>query len=314
MGPLRAGRSRGRSRGKPAGTDRRQPDRSAGGRSYPRPLRLGQIALLILNLGLGLTAWRRRWVTGDSAALGILWGTLVALGSGWEGYGFLLLFYLLANGTTYVGKKAKIERGIAEADGGRRGVGSVFSKGLFPALFALVSPIALVGSLALYAADTVASEIGKLSRGRTWLLWDRRPGKAGDAGGVSLAGSLAGLVVAGLFTLIFFASCLLQKPSAGFGPTRFHVLFLVQDLSRLGLPAGAEAWLAGAPLIALSLFLAIALCFFLESVLNETIVARGWYSKEIVHLLIGALAGVLPFLLFALFTARRLLPAVWMMR
>ena len=98
------------------------------------------------------------------------------------------------------------------------------------------------------------------------------------------------------------------------GPTRFHVLFLAQDLSRLGLPAGAQAWVVGAPLAALALFLAIAVCFFLESVLNETIVARGWYSKEIVHLLIGALAGVLPFALFALFTARHLLPAVWMTR
>jgi hypothetical protein len=70
----------------------------------------------------------------------------------------------------------------------------------------------------------------------------------------------------------------------------------------------------GLPLAALALFIAVAVCFFLESVLNETIVAKGWYSKEIVHLFTGALAGVLPFVVFALFTAHRLLPAVWMMR
>ena len=255
----------------------------------------GLAALLAFNALLGSAAWLRRWVTGGSALLGILWGTLVALGAGWEGYGFLLLFYLIANGTTYVGAKRKKARGIAEADGGRRGGGSVFSKGLFPALFALVSPTAMVSSLAVYAADTAASEIGKLSAGRTWLLAARRRGRAGEAGGVSVLGSLAGSGALLLFSLFYALGFALQAGGAGSGLTRFQVLLLRDDLGRFAVPTAQAGLLAQLPLLALSLFLAGLLCFFLESVLNETVGAKGWYPKEVIHLFLGGVAGAAPF-------------------
>ncbi len=275
---------------------------------------LGLWGLLALNLALGLTALGRRWVTPASAWLGILWGTLVAAGCGWEGYGFLLLFYLLANGSTYVGARRKSERGIAESDGGRRGAGSVFSKGLFPALFSLVSPTALVSALAVYAADTVASEIGKLSGGKTWLLWKRRSAKAGEAGGVSLLGSAVGAAVLALFAGLFTASAVLQNGWAGPLPARFHVLFMGSDLARFGVPTAQDAYAAWWPLFGLSVLGAGLVCFFLESVLNEAVVGRGWFSKEVVHLFIGALAGVLPFLMAALVTDPHAFVFLWSAR
>jgi uncharacterized membrane protein len=239
----------------------------------------------------------------------------VALGSGWEGYGFLLLFYLLANGSTYVGASRKERLDIAEPDGGRRATGSVFSKGLYPALFALVSPVALTASLAVYAADTVASEIGKLSRARPWVLCGRRRCDAGTPGAVSLSGSLAGVAVAALFSLLLWAAAWLQRGLGGARLTRFHVLFLKDDLRRLGATAtGASQWPHLLPWIALAVFVSVVTCFFLESALNETAVRRRWLPKEVVHLAIGALAGALPFVLFFVLSGGLWPPSLWMTR
>jgi uncharacterized protein (TIGR00297 family) len=272
------------------------------------------LGLLLFNVLLGTAAWLRRWVTGGSALLGILWGSLVALGTGWQGYGFLLLFYLLANGTTYVGARRKRERGIAEGDGGRRGGGSVFSKGLFPALFALVSPTAMVSALAVYAADTAASEIGKLTRGATWLLAARRRARTGEAGGVSLLGSFAGIGTLLLFALLYALAFGLQAGNAAGTLSRFQVLLLRADLARFFLPAAQSGLLAHLPLMAISLFLAGLLCFFLESVLNETVGAKGWYPKEVIHLFLGGLAGALPFVIGALLSGQPPVPALWLGR
>jgi len=283
-------------------------------RTFGGSLGASLIVLLVLNAALGAAAWRFRWVTGPSALLGILWGTLVAAGLGWEGYGFLLLFYLAANGSTYVGRDRKRARKIAEEDGGRRGMTSVFSKGLFPALFALVSPLAFVAALAAYAADTVASEIGKLSDAGSWLLWGRRKARAGEPGGVSFLGCLAGGATLLLFCGAFYLSFLVQENLAGKALTRFHVAFLRSDLGRLGVPTGSGVLGGWMPLVVLGLFLSVLACFFLESVLNETVVAKAWFPKIVVHLFIGALAGGLPFLLAAVVGAPHFLPPVWLMK
>ncbi len=272
------------------------------------------LLLLLVNAALATVAWYRRWVTAASAWMGAFWGALVAVGLGWEGYGFLLLFYLLANGSTYVGLARKRALGIAERDGGRRGAQSVFSKGLFPALFALASPSACVASLAAYAADTVASEVGKLSRGRVLLLWSRRTSRAGEPGGVSLAGTVSGLAAAGLFCGAFLAVLMLQHRLYGTALPRFQTAFLRADLMRLGFPTGWAQFTRWMPLAALLLFVSAAIVFFLESVLNETVAARGWFPKPIIHLLTGALAGVLPFLLAAALSRPSDILALWVAR
>ena len=275
----------------------------------------GMAALLAFNLVLGLVAWRRRWVTGRSAALGILWGTLVAVGSGWEGYALLLLFYLLANGSTYVGASRKAQLRIDEGDGGRRGAGSVFSKGLFPALFALVSPVALTASLAAYASDTVASEIGKLSRRGTFLISRLRRAEPGTPGAVSALGSLAGLATIALFALFFWAGGALQIRSGGGTITRFFAFFLREDLRRLGVQAtGAQHVSAVLAWAALAIFVSAALCFFLESFANELLARRAWMPKEVVHLAIGGLAGSLPFVLSFACHGGLWPPLLWMTR
>ena len=244
------------------------------------------MALLGANLALGLTAYALGWVGGASCALGILFGSMVVVGVGWQGYVLLLTFYLLSQLSTFFGGRVKRRRGIAEPDGGKRGVGSVFSKGFLPALFSLVSPLAFVAALTVYAADTVASEVGKASGGKAHLLFRKKPVPHGTVGAVSLAGTLAGLAVMALFMVL----------AGVMGGTLSPRFFLADDY-RVFSGDGAFVSVGIIDLSILLLCAAVAslTAFFGESLLNEKVVDRGWVSKEIGHLFTGGLAGSLTF-------------------
>jgi uncharacterized protein (TIGR00297 family) len=244
------------------------------------------MTLLGANLALGLTAYALRWVGGASCALGILFGSMVVAGAGWQGYVLLLAFYLLSQLSTFFGGRIKRRRGIAEPDGGRRGVGSVFSKGFLPALFSLVSPLAFVAALATYAADTVASEVGKASGGKARLLCRKKPVPHGTVGAVSVAGTLAGLAVIALFVVL-----------AGVVGGRISPRFFLSDDYRVFSGDGAFLSVGIIDLTVLLFCAAVAslTAFFGESLLNEKVVDRGWISKEIGHLFTGGLAGSLTF-------------------
>jgi uncharacterized protein (TIGR00297 family) len=250
--------------------------------------------LLGANLALGLTAYKLGWVGGPSCALGILFGSMVVVGAGWQGYALLLAFYLLSQLSTFFGGRVKRRRGIAEPDGGRRGVGSVFSKGFLPALFSLVSPLAFVAALATYAADTVASEVGKASDGKARLLFRRKPVPHGTVGAISVAGTLAGLAVIALFVVL-----------AGVLGGRISPRFFLADDYRVF--SGDGAFLSvGIIDLTVLLFCAAAAsltAFIGESLLNEKVVDRGWVSKEIGHLFTGGLAGSLTFGIAAVLVA-----------
>jgi uncharacterized protein (TIGR00297 family) len=90
---------------------------------------------------------------------------------------------------------------------GRRRPGQILAKLLVPTLCALgfafaVDPVqqllavAFAASLATVAADTLGSEIGQLSRGRTLLSTTLRRVPAGTDGAISLAGSVASSLAA----------------------------------------------------------------------------------------------------------------------
>lgn len=230
-------------------------------------------ALLALHALLSLLAFRLGWVDGPGFFLGFATGLSIALALGPRGYALLLLFYLLAHGSTFHGRALKERRGIAEGNGGRRGAPSVFSKGFAPALYAWLSPPAFAASLAVYAADTVATEFGKTSRGRTFSLLRPRVVPAGTPGGVSLKGSLAGLAALAMVALAF-------EPLLG--PESRH---------------GAEGFLAwgesltGGAFLPLAVFAASAAWFFLESLLNEWNENRRFFSKVVIHVMVGLFAG-----------------------
>lgn len=228
----------------------------------------GLALLLLLNAALAAIAFWRGWVDRWGFLLGLVFGAVVAFGTGIPGYAILLLFYLVANGSTYYGKKVKEQRGIAEAHGGQRRTGSVFSKGFAPALFALLSFPAFVASLATYAADTAASEFGKTSSGKTFSLKQWKVVPAGSVGAISLKGTLAGLLTLGLFA---------AGTWAWYGLTPEFTLFAHSEFPFVGFA------------------FATLLCFFFESWFNEWNAPRQYFFKEVIHVMLGFLAGMLTY-------------------
>jgi uncharacterized protein (TIGR00297 family) len=237
------------------------------------PERFALAALLLLHFGLALSAWMLKWVDLRGFLIGAGAGLSVALALGWRGYALLLLFYAAANTSTMYGRRTKEGRGIAEAHGGQRRTPSVFSKGFAPALYAWLSPLAFAAALAVYAADTVASEFGKTARGRTLLLLSRRWVPPGAPGALSLKGTIWGVA-----TLLIMAAA-------------FGALLGREDLP--GQAAFVPSWMVrtGGAFPALTVLGASLLWFLLESVINEWNGRRDFLSKVVIHVMVGLMAG-----------------------
>ena len=161
-------------------------------------------SLLALNAALAFLGFRLRTVTGAGAFAGFAVGAAVALSLGWPGYLVLLLYFALGALVTRLGWARKRALGIAEARGGARGPLQVAANGGPPVLFCVLAgffPVswdalgaAFVGSLATAAADTVSSEVGKSLGGTVRQLPGLSRAPAGTPGGISFAGSAAGLL------------------------------------------------------------------------------------------------------------------------
>ena len=162
-------------------------------------------SLLALNAALAFLGFRLRTVTGAGALAGFAVGAAVALSLGWPAYLVLLLYFALGALVTRLGWARKRALGIAEARGGARGPLQVAANGGPPVLFCVLAgffPVswgalgaaAFVGSLATAAADTVSSEVGKSLGGTVRRLPSLSRAPAGTPGGISLAGSAAGLL------------------------------------------------------------------------------------------------------------------------
>jgi len=151
-------------------------------------------------------AWRRRWLAPPALAVAPIVGLALWWGAGPAGVGLLLFFFLTASLLTRLGRRAAAAGGPApeaeEARGGvRRGAGQVLANGGVAALAALLggagwlpgADAAVAGALAAATADTWASELGRAAAGPTRLLttWEEVP--PGRSGGVSAAGTAAGL-------------------------------------------------------------------------------------------------------------------------
>jgi uncharacterized protein (TIGR00297 family) len=114
----------------------------------------------------------------------------------------LIALFVLTFAATRYGRKKKEARGLAEARSGRRASQVVANLGVA----ALCASVGWYGgclaALAEATADTVSSEIGQAVGGPTWLITKFRRVPAGKDGGVSVAGSLAGVVGAGLVVVV----------------------------------------------------------------------------------------------------------------
>ncbi len=187
------------------------------------PLLLRQfLAGFVLNLAVAGAAYLARTVKPSGAVAGHLIGTAIFTFLGWRGYLVLVVFFMLASGSTKVGYEKKARHRIAQESGGRRGARhAVANCGLaaFLAFLAAGTPlgpalsIAFTAALATAVFDTVSTEIGQVYGRHPVLITTLRPVPPGTDGAVSLEGTAAGLAAGAFLSALAWLTGMI--PAAG---------------------------------------------------------------------------------------------------
>jgi uncharacterized protein (TIGR00297 family) len=174
-------------------------------------LRQRVLLAIAVNLVLALLALALKTVTPSGAAMGVVLGIAVYMGYGWKSFALLLAFFVIGSAATRLGYESKSARAIAEHRGGKRSWREAVANllaGAFFAVLMITTPreaaflVALVATFAEAAGDTVSSEIGQWLGRRAWLIITLKPVPAGENGGVSLVGTLAGALASTLIVVL----------------------------------------------------------------------------------------------------------------
>jgi uncharacterized protein (TIGR00297 family) len=162
---------------------------------------------LVANAVVSIAGYLLGTLTISGVVCGAVLGIVVFVTAGSAGWVLLLATFGMAVVTTRMGLRRKMELGIAEGRGGRRGAGNAFANTGVAAAAAVLAAVsyapaaALVGFVAALAAggsDTMASEVGKAWGSRPVLFPTFRRVPPGTPGGISLVGTVAGLVGAAM--------------------------------------------------------------------------------------------------------------------
>lgn len=165
---------------------------------------------------LAVVARAANAVNTPGAIAGTTVGVACALGFGGQGLATLAAFFVLGSAATRLGWARKARAGTAERNDGARGARRVIGKGGVAALAGAIvcfgdanhmeAAIAFTGALAAALADTLATEIGTLSKRDPRLLPTLRAVPAGTPGAVSALG-LVGSVLGGIIVALVAWSC-----------------------------------------------------------------------------------------------------------
>lgn len=197
-------------------------ERSALDRNLPY---LGRRTLLAVAISLALAglAWGLKLVTPSGALSGFLLGVAVYLGYGYKSFLLMFTFFLMGSAATRLGYARKAARGVAEKRGGARSWREALANSLAGAFFSILVItthhegaflIALIAAFAEAAGDTVSSEIGQWISPRAYLITTFRPVPAGQDGGVSVGGSLAGFLASALVVALGYGMGLCGRGGA----------------------------------------------------------------------------------------------------
>lgn len=179
------------------------------------------VALLVTGLFAGL-AYVLGMVSRGGALGGLVVGAVIYASLGPAGFAILALFVVGGSVLTRTGYRRKEGRGAAEARGGRRGARNAAANCGVAVACALLAALtgagaftaAFVASLGAAFADTSESEVGGLARSTPRLITTLRKVSPGTDGAVSVPGTLAGIVAAGVTALLGLALGLLDGPGA----------------------------------------------------------------------------------------------------
>jgi len=169
----------------------------------PLPLSDIMVGCVLISL-LSYLALRLRALNLSGAIASAAIGMIILVGSGcWSWLLVMIIFFVTASFFTRYKYEYKRCLGAAEAKGGARGWINALSNGGAAALFATAEALfggdifaaAFLGVVATAAADTLATEVGLLSKTKPRLIVDlRRQVEPGTSGGVTLLGTSMAVV------------------------------------------------------------------------------------------------------------------------
>ena len=226
--------------------------------------------------------WLLKSATGPAAAMGGLVCLHVLLrqqfGGSWKETAMpsLITLFVLTFAATRFGRSRKESVGLAEGRRGRRAAQVLANLGVAGMLAAggsyrpgtagsFVSSAMLgscVAALAEATADTVSSEMGQVLGGKTLLITTGRVVPAGTDGGISVAGTLCGVLAAAMVVAVS--------------------------------PFAEQPWSAG------GIFIAACAGLMFDSLLGATFERRGWLGNDLVNFGSTVLAAIVAWGLAAL--------------
>ncbi len=167
-----------------------------------------------ITVPITVMAYFARAVDRSGAVAGVLLATVLYAYAAWPGLVMLGGLMVVGTGVTRLGYARKEALGVAEGRGGRRGIGSVVANagaGVAFAFLAGVTPysgaftIAMVAAFATALFDTTATEFGQAFGRRHVLVTTWQAVPEGTPGGVSMVGTMAGVLGATLLAGVGWA-------------------------------------------------------------------------------------------------------------
>lgn len=178
------------------------------------------LATVIFAVAIILYAYQKKKIDLSALVAAGLVGTVALLTVGVDWLYLILTFFIIGNLITKYKYSAKKNLGVAE---GIRTFRNVFGNGGAATIFAIFylltdrNPVLLLGfmgAMATATADTFATEIGQAHEREPRLITNLRKTKVGTSGAISLPGSIAALIGAGIISSIplFFSINLDKTP------------------------------------------------------------------------------------------------------
>jgi uncharacterized protein (TIGR00297 family) len=218
------------------------------------PAQIGQlhsriVPAVLLTLMFALIALRLRSVTLGGAIAGSLVSIAIYLGYSAGGFAALATVFVLTAVATRIGFSRKQRFGTAEDQKGR-GAMQVLANLLVAAVLAVLGgvfemapwlSVLMVAALAEAAADTVSSECGQAWSQRVYLIINFRRVAVGTDGGISVAGTVAGICAGAIVAAVSYRLHILAFHSSVLAGTA-GILGMFAD-SLLGATFERRRWL-----------------------------------------------------------------------
>jgi uncharacterized protein (TIGR00297 family) len=168
---------------------------------------------------ISLASYRYRTTDEKGTITAFLMGAIVGLTAGWLWVVYMILFFAIASIATKFRYNYKSKLHAAEEKGGARGAKNVLANGGLATLFAFLYwlfkepaiAVLFVASIASSLSDTLATEIGLLSKGKPHeIINPSREVEPGRSGGITHLGIAAEVLGSVFFALLAFAMGIIE--------------------------------------------------------------------------------------------------------